>query len=84
MKQQRALLLLLLLSILKLRVHRQNVNIYQHDAKLHSAASMQSTDIERDSHISFEIVTNNIENQMQQLTTEKREVQLMFIKHNHF
>lgn len=85
MKQQRALLLLLL-SILKLRVHRQNVNIYQHDAKLHSAASMQSTDRERerDSHISFEIVTNNIENQMQQLTTEKREVQLMFIKHNHF
>lgn len=84
MKQQRALLLLLLLSILKLRVHRQNVNIYQHDAKLHSAASMQSTDREGDSHISFEIVTNNIENQMQQLTTEKREVQLMFIKHNHF
>lgn len=33
---------------------------------------------------SFEIVTNNIENKMQQLTTEKREVQLMFIKHNHF
>lgn len=63
----------------ELSVHRLKRLIYQHD----TIGKPPEMRLERETD-SFEIVTNNIENKMQQLTTEKREVQLMFIKHNHF